>query len=36
MSLHGGDQKQLPPSTFFDRMVHDDDSADAVGWRELP
>ncbi len=23
-----GDQKQLPPSTFFDRMVNDDDSED--------
>ena len=32
-----GDQKQLPPSTFFDRMVNnDDDSEDADGSRELP
>ncbi len=23
-----GDQKQLPPSTFFDRMVNDDDDSD--------
>ena len=32
-----GDQKLLPPSTFFDRMVNnDDDSEDADGLRELP
>ncbi len=32
-----GDQKQLPPSTYFDRMVNnDDDSDDADGLRELP
>ena len=32
-----GDQKQLPPSTFFDRMVNnDDESEDADGSRELP
>ena len=23
-----GDQKQLPPSTFFDRMVNDDDDSE--------
>ncbi len=31
-----GDQKQLPHSTFFDRMVNNDDSEDADGLRELP
>ena len=29
-----GDQNQLPPSTFFDRMVNYDDAAVADGWRE--
>ena len=29
-----GDQKQLPPSVFFDRMVNNDDAAEADGWRE--
>ena len=31
-----GDQKQLPPSTFFDRLVNDDDSEDADELCELP
>ena len=30
-----GDQKQWPPSTFFDRMVNDDDSEDADDFGEL-
>ncbi len=28
-----GDQKQLPPSTFFDRMVNNDDDSEDLGCR---
>ena len=31
-----GDQKQLPPSTFFDRMDNNDDPEEADGLCELP